>query len=113
VRQSTLRATHQRLSPAAREASARYVEELWEEAHAADAEIADEAPAQAAGARHAQEDEALLARAEELIRSRRHEATALRELVGKLKEARRVEDKAETARLNEQLLDYLYDFESE
>jgi molecular chaperone DnaK len=94
VRQTTLKAAHSRLSPSAREASARYVAGL------------EQTPVQAAV-----DDDPLLARARQIIASQREDVAELDRLVAELEAARREDRSDDAAALGEQLLDLLYDFE--
>ena len=93
VKQTTLQAAHTRLSPSAKEASARYL---------ADLEIAD-----------AEDDDPLLARARKLLEHRRHDVAELGSIVAALETARREGRDAEVTQLNEQLIDALYELEDE
>ena len=114
VRQTTLRAAHHRLSPAAREASALYISELWEEAQAEDPEGTEGADAggetvEAADASAA--DQALLTKAQSLIENGHKEAGAPRKLVSGIHAAHRSGDSSNPERLNQELLDLLYEIE--
>ena len=93
VKQTTLQAAHTRLSPSAREASARYL---------ADLEIAEE-----------EDDDPLLARARKLLEHRRHDVAELAGIVTALGAAKREGRVEEAAQLNEQLIDALYELEDE
>ncbi len=93
VRQTTLQAAHTRLSPSAREASARYLAGL---------ELAG-----------AEDDDPLLARARRLLEHRRHDSADLAGIVASLEAARREGRDEEAEQLNEQLIDALYELEDE
>ena len=93
VKQTTLHAAHTRLSPSAKEASARYLADL----DLAEPENADP----------------LLARARKLLEHRRHDVAELAEIVQSLEVARREGDTATAERLSESLLDALYELEDE
>ncbi len=93
VKQTTLHAAHTRLSPSAREASARYL---------ADLELAEE-----------DDDDPLLARARRLLEHRRHDVAELSGIVSALTAARREGQAEEVERLNEQLIDALYELEGD
>ncbi|MCW3099316.1 MAG: heat-shock protein Hsp70 [Chthonomonadaceae bacterium] len=92
VRQTTLHAAHIRLSPSAKEASARYL---------ADLELAEE------------DDDPLLARARRLLEHRRNDNVDLARIVVSLEAARREGRDDEAEQLHEQLLDTLYELEDE
>jgi len=92
VKQTTLQAAHTRLSPSAREAAARYL---------ADLERAET------------DDDPLLARARKLLEHRRHDVAELADIVASLEAARRDGRDDEVEKLNEQLVDALYEFEDE
>ncbi|MBI4219482.1 MAG: Hsp70 family protein [Chloroflexi bacterium] len=97
VKQTTLRAAHTRLSPSDKEASARYIADLWErEVSASDMEEADDP---------------LLSRARSLLVNRVEEMRPLADLVARLEAARREGRETEAAELGEQLLDLLYELE--
>jgi molecular chaperone DnaK len=96
VRQTTLRAAHTRLSPSAKEASARYLAELAR------------APVEAEG-----EDDPLLARARLILATQRENVDELNRLVADLEAARREGREDEAATLSEQLLDWLYEMEND
>jgi molecular chaperone DnaK len=96
VKQTMLRAAHARLNPAAKEASARYVGELWEASTAA---IAGGDP--------------LLAQARSWLDREIEEASALADLVARYEAAQRAGDEAEVERLREELIDVLYDLDAE
>ncbi|HKZ85562.1 MAG TPA: Hsp70 family protein [Anaerolineae bacterium] len=96
VKQTTLRAAHARLNPAAKEASARYVGELWEASTAA---ITGGDP--------------LLAQARSWLDREIEEASALADLVARYEAAQRAGDEAEVGRLREELIDVLYDLDAE
>jgi molecular chaperone DnaK len=96
VRQTTLRAAHTRLSPSAKEASARYLAELAR------------APVEAEG-----EDDPLLARARLILETQRENVDELNRLVADLEAARREGREDEAATLSEQLLDWLYEMEDD
>ena len=93
VQQTTLHAAHTRLSPSAREASARYL---------ADLDVAEP-----------EEADPLLARARRILEHRRHDSDELAGIVGALEAARREGRDDEVQRLNEALLDALYELEDE
>ena len=99
VRQTVLKAAHTRLSPSAKEASARYLDGLRE--------IGTED--EEAGA----EADPLLDRAQRLLNNGVAELTDLADLVARLKAARLAGDDAEAAELNDELLDLLYEMEGE
>ena len=92
VRQTTLHAAHTRLSPSAKEASARYL---------ADLELAEE------------DDDPLLARARRLLEQRRDDVAELASVVASLEAARREGRYEEANQLSEQLLDSLYELEDD
>jgi molecular chaperone DnaK len=96
VKQTTLRAAHARLNPSAKEASARYVSDLWEAAQSAEAE-----------------GDPLLARARRLVDREIEETSALADLVARLEAAQNTGDPAEADRLREELVDLLYDLDDE
>jgi molecular chaperone DnaK len=96
IKQTTLRAAHARLNPSAKEASARYVSDLWESARSLEGE-----------------DDPLLARAQHLLDREIEDASALADLVGRLKAARSAGEEVEADRLREELIDLLYDLDEE
>ena len=96
AKQTTLRAAHARLNTAAKEASARYVSELWE-----------------ASAAETTDDDPLLAQARGLLDREIEEASALADLVARYDAARRAGDETEVERLREELVDALYDLGAE
>jgi molecular chaperone DnaK len=96
IKQTTLRAAHARLNPAAQEASARYIGELWE------------ASATTPGG-----DDPLLAQARGWLDRELEEASALADLVARYEAARRAGDEGEVERLREELIDALYDLDAE
>ena len=96
IKQTTLRAAHARLNTAAKEASARYVGELWEASTAA---VAGGDP--------------LLAQARNWLDREIEEASALADLVERYEAAQRAGDEAEIERLREELIDVLYDLDAE
>jgi molecular chaperone DnaK len=93
VKQTTLHAAHTRLSPSAKEASARY--------------LADLEPAEP------EDSDPLLVRARRLLAHRRHDVDALARVVTALEAARREGRTDEAERLNEALLEALYELEDE
>ena len=93
VKQTTLHAAHSRLSPSAKEASARYL---------ADLETAEEESA-----------DPLIHRARKLLEHRRHDLAELAGIVSSLEAARREGDSAVTERLHDELAEVLYDLEDE
>ena len=93
VKQTTLHAAHTRLSPSAKEASARYL---------ADLEIAEEESA-----------DPLLSRARKLLEHRRHDLAELAGIVSLLEAAGREGNTDEAERLHEKLVDALYELEDE
>ncbi len=99
ARQTTLKAAHIRLSPSAKEASARHLEAIWDEA--AEGEGADV------------EDDPLLARANRLLDTSATDMAALADLVQRLQVARLAGDDDKAAELRDQLVDLLYDLEGE
>ena len=99
VKQSVLQAAHTRLSPNAKEASARYLDTLWETA--------------AAGEEAGAEEDPLLARAQRLLTNGVADLTDLADLVARIKAARLAGDDDELAGLNDELLDLLYEMEGE
>jgi len=96
AKQTTLRAAHARLNTAAKEASARYLSELWE-----------------ASAAETTDDDPLLAQARGLLDREIEEASALADLVARYEAARRADDETEAERLREELVDALYDLDAE
>lgn len=99
VKQSVLQAAHTRLSPNAKEASARYLDTLWESA--------------ALGEEAEWEDDPLLARAQRLLNNSFTDMTDLADLIARIKAAKIAGADAELADLNDELLDLLYDMEGE
>ena len=99
VRQTTLRAAHARLNTAAKEASARYVGELWDSARL---------PAAAGDA-----DDPLLARARYWLERNIEETSTLADLVARIEAARRQGDEDTAGQLREELIDLLYDLDDE
>jgi molecular chaperone DnaK len=93
VKQTTLHAAHTRLSPSAKEASARHLAEL---------ESAEP-----------EEDDPLLARARKLLEHRRSDVQELAGIVSALEAARREGREDEVAGLHEELLDALFELEDE
>ncbi len=93
VKQTTLQAAHTRLSPSAREASARYLADL----ELAEIEVGDP----------------LLARARKLLEHRRHDVADLANVVTALEAARRDGRHEDAALFSEQLIDVLYELEDE
>jgi molecular chaperone DnaK (HSP70) len=96
TRQTTIRAAHTRLSPSAKEASARHVAEL--EGAAVEAQA---------------DDDPLLARARQVLQNQREEVEGLSQLVTGLEAAKREGRKEEAAELSERLLDLLYDLQDD
>jgi molecular chaperone DnaK len=88
VKKTTLQAAHTRLSPAARETSAHYLDEIEK--------------------RLAGDDDPLLSRARRLLLDRRHELEELAGIVDALDAAKREGRSEDTARLTEDLIDELY-----
>ncbi len=96
VKQTTLRAAHARLNPAAKEASARYLGELWEASAALE-------PA----------DDPLLSRARRLLTREMKDLGELADLVAQFEAAQRADDEAQAAQLREDLADLLYQLDDE
>ncbi len=96
IKQTTLHAAHARLNPAAQEASARYIGELWE-----------------ASATTPADDDPLLAQARGWLDRELEEASALADLVARYEAARRAGDEGDVERLREELIDALYDLDAE
>ncbi|HEY4691184.1 MAG TPA: Hsp70 family protein [Anaerolineae bacterium] len=96
VKQTTLRAAHARLNPAAQEASARYISELWE-----------------ASATEETAGDPLLAQARGLLDREIEEASVLADLVARYEAARRAGNEGDVERLREELVDMLYDLDAE
>jgi len=94
VKQTVLQAAHTRLSPNAKEASARYLDDLWESMTE---------PAQAPAGQNP-----LLARARKLVTEGLVDLGSLAELVRRCEAAQQSGDEAEIAQLNDELLDALY-----
>jgi len=99
VRQTVLKAAHTRLSPSAKEASARYLDALWETT----------AEGEEAGA----EEDPLLARAQRLLTNGVADLAGLADLVTRIKAAKLAGNDDEVAKLDEELLDLLYELEGE
>ena len=96
LQQATLRAAHARLNPSAKEASARYVGELWE-----------------SSAQSGEGGDPLLMQARQLLDRQIEGVSALADVVTRLEAAQRNGDEGEVARLREALVDALYDLEAE
>jgi len=96
VEQTTLKAAHTRLSPADKEASARYLRELERSALP-----------------EPEGDDPLLARAKAVLRKRESNVEELARLVAELEAARAEGRTDDASALAEQLLDVLYDLEDE
>jgi molecular chaperone DnaK len=92
VKQTTLRATHARLNPAAKEAAARYVDDLWQTAEMVSADP-------------------LLKRAHDLLKREVTDLNELAGLVAKLEAAEQAGNELEVNRLRDKLLDLLYELE--
>ena len=99
VKQSTLKAAHTRLSPSAKEASARHLEALWDEAAEGEGAVIEHDP--------------LLDRANRLLDSSAADLAVLADLVQRLQVARRAGDTAKAEKLSDELLDLLYELEGE
>jgi len=92
-------AAHARLNPAAKEATARYVSELWNLARLPEAASEDDDP--------------LLEKARRWIEQNIEETSTLSDLVSRIQAARRDGDEAAAEQLREELIDLLYDLDDE
>jgi len=99
IKQSVLQAAHTRLSPNAKEASARYLETLWD-----GATMGDESELEA---------DPLLARAQRLLNNGVADLTELADLVARIKAAKSAGDDDAADELSDELLDLLYEMEGE
>ena len=100
VKQSVLQAAHTRLSPSAKEASARYLDGLWEIGAEGEEAVEEEA-------------DPLLARARRLLSSSLADLSELAALVKRIEDAKRAGDADDVADLNDELLDLLYELEGD
>ncbi len=94
IKQTTLHASHARLNPAAKEAAARYVDDLWQTAETASTDP-------------------LLARARDQLKREVTDLSELAGLVAQIEAAEQAGNVAEVNRLRDNLLDLLYDLEGD
>jgi molecular chaperone DnaK len=101
VKQSVLRAAHTRLSPSAKEASQRHLENIWETVGEGEGEVIEAA------------EDPLVARARRLLARGVADMSTLADLVNRLEAAKRSGEDKKVDELSDELADLLYEMEEE